>query len=45
MDDGNKMFAPFGVAVERHHLRRGGGANGGRPNRAPRAGGNEGEQR
>jgi hypothetical protein len=23
--DGNEMIAPFGVAVERHQLRRGGG--------------------
>ncbi|KAJ7310747.1 hypothetical protein DFH08DRAFT_822846 [Mycena albidolilacea] len=25
--DGNELIAPFGVAVERHQLRRGGGAN------------------
>jgi hypothetical protein len=32
----NGDVAPFGVAVERHQLRRGGGANGGRLNRAER---------
>jgi hypothetical protein len=30
MVDGNKLITPFGVAVERHQLRRGGGVSGGR---------------
>jgi hypothetical protein len=42
--DGNEMIAPFGVAVERHQSRRGGGANGGHPNWAECARGqNKGE--